>query len=60
MGGWRGGRVLYTISENIGSLGKKMKAVFGGEKSETNCRKGGGVEFGWSPTHRSRVVLQGA
>lgn len=42
--------MLFTISKNIGSLEKKIKGVFGGEKFETNCRKGEGVEFNWSTT----------
>lgn len=59
MGGWRGGRVLYTISENIGSLGKKMKAV---EVKSLRLTAGKEGEFSLAgpPPHRSRVVLQGA
>lgn len=48
--GWRGGRVLFTIDANIGSLGKKIKGVFGGKKSESECRKRGGIGFGRSIT----------
>lgn len=54
------GRVLLIIFNNIGSFGKKTKGVFGGEKFETDRRKGGVIEFGSGlQLHRSRVEQQG-
>lgn len=36
-----------------------MKGILGGEKSETDCRKGGRAEFGGLSPPRSRVEQQG-
>ena len=41
--------MLFTISENIEPLGKKVQEVFRGKLSET-LPEGGGVEFGRSTT----------